>query len=201
MRRSLAGTRWLERWPRMLALAASVLAASAPAGSEDGFRPQDFRTTAVFELRVETSGVLRPGPSKIVAKSAFATRVRGLMPGNSAGLELLFLSEPITEASRADVLERHARDLRKRDHAVLVLFLDAQGKIWQVNLTYVIRGTTVARTVAWQPAELAEFSRYTLDGKRLVLKSNGLYRESSGEQFTLSWDVDVSVPVLDPAKP
>ena len=163
-------------------------------------RPQDFRTAAMFQLVVQASSVLRPGPSTIVAKSALATRARGLTPGTS-GLEILFSTEPVTGASRPDVLERQARDLRKRDHAILALSLDAQGKLSQVNLTYVIPGTTVVRTVAWRPEELTQFTRYSMNGKRVLLKSKGLYRDTSGERLTLSWDVDVNVPVLDSAKP
>jgi hypothetical protein len=191
----------LGRWPRILGLVASGLLAPSVASPGDAYRPEDFRTTSVFELVVESFGVLRPGPSRIAAKSAVATRVRGLTSGNSAGLEILFVSEPITQTSHADAVLRQARDLRKRDHAGLVLYVDAQGKIWQVNLEYVVPGTTVSRTIAWKPEELQQFSRSTLDGTRLTLRSKGLYRESGGERFTLSWDVDVSVPVIDPAKP
>ncbi len=187
-----------SRWPGLLALAASIVAFASTADSQDTLRPQDFRAaTAVFELVVESSSVLRPGPSKIVAKSAVATRVRGLMPGNAAGVEIAFLSQPVTE-TRADTLARQARDLRKRDHAVLVLYLDVRHKIWQVNLEYVVPGTTVVRTIAGTPEELQPFSGASLDDRRLTLKSKGLYRETGGERFTLSWDVDVSVPVLSP---
>jgi hypothetical protein len=188
------------RWPGFLILVASSLL-SATASPEDSLRPQDFRTTSAFELVVQSSSYLRPGQTKVVAKSALATRVKGLAPGNSAGLEILFLSEPITETSRADALARQAKELRKRDHALLVLYLDTQGKIWQVNLEYVVPGTTVSRTIAWKPEELRQFGRYALDGKRLTLKSKGAYSESEGERLTLSWDVDVVLPVLDPVKP
>jgi hypothetical protein len=193
--------RSLGRWPSIPALVASGLLWVPAASPQEAFRPQDFRTTATFQLVVQSSSVLRPGPSSIVAKSALATRARGLMPGNSAGVEILFLGEPITDASRADILERNARELRKHPHAVLVLFLDGRGKIWQVNLAYVAPGTTVSRTIAWKPEELQHFSHYALDGRRLTLTSKGLYSESGDEGLTLSWDVDVSVPVLDPAKP
>ena len=177
---------------------AVMLAAAVTSARADALRPEDLRATAAFELVVERSRVLTPGQSRIVAKSAVATRARGLMPGNSAGLEILFLSQPISTTSRADLLQRHVRDLRKHDHALLVLFLNAQGKIWQANLNYVITGTTVARTVAWQRESLAQFSGYALDGKRVALKSKGHYRESNDEHLTLSWNIDVRVPVLDP---
>jgi len=182
-------------------LVGSSLLVASVASPEDSLRPQDFRTTSTFELVVQSSSVLRPGQSKIVAKSALATRVKALVPGNSAGLEILFLSEPITETSRADALARQAKDLRKRDHALLVLYLDAQGKISQVNLAFVVPGTTVSRTIAWKPEDLRQFARYALDNKRVTLKSKGVYGESEGERLTLSWDVDVTLPVLDPIKP
>ena len=184
----------------MLALTVSSLCCAPAASPQETLRPQDFRSTATFQLVVEASGVLRPGTSTIVAKSALATRTR-IMPGNSAGLEILFFTEPITDASRRDVLERQAQDLRKRNHAILVMSLDAQDKISQVNLTYVIPGTTVVRTLAWKPEDLARFSSYSMDGKRVLLKSKGLYRDTGSERLTLSWDVDVNVPVLDPVKP
>ena len=193
--------RWRGRWLGIPALAVSSLFYAAAATPQEAWRPQDFRTTATFQLVVEASSVLRPGPSTIVAKSVLATPMRDLKLANLAGLEILFSTEPITDASRSDVLERQARELRKRNHAIVVLLLDGQGKISQVNLTYVIPGTTVVRTVAWKPEDLARFSSYSMDGKRVLLKSKGLYRETSGESLTLSWDVDVNVPVLDPVKP
>ena len=185
-------------WAGVPVLTASLLVTAVTTASAEPFRPEEFRATAAFELLVEPSTVLSHGQSRIVAKSAVATRASRLMPGNSAGLEILFLTAPITATSRAEVLQRQARDLRQRDHAVLVLFLDPQGKIWQVNLSYIIPGATVSRTVAWEREALARFSGYALDGKRVALKSKGHYRESGDERLTLSWNIDVKVPVLDP---
>jgi hypothetical protein len=56
----------------------------------------------------------------------------------------------------------------------------------------------VSRTVAWEREALAQFSGYTLDKKRVALKSKGHYRESRDERLTLTWNIDVKVPVLDP---
>ena len=81
-----------------------------------------------------------------------------------------------------------------------MLFLDKGNKVEQVNLSYVIPGTTVARTVAWTPAELAkEFSNYQFAGKRLRLKSKGTFNESNDkrESLKLSRDVDINLPVSD----
>jgi len=70
-------------------------------------------------------------------------------------------------------------------------------------LSYVVPGTTVARTVAWKRDDLDRyFSDLQFDGTRLVLKSRGHYDESpSGpEAMRLSWDVDVNLPVIREVK-
>jgi hypothetical protein len=174
----------------------------ASASAEVVFRPQDFQTPATFELTVTRSTVLKPGASRIVTMSAFATLTHGLMPGNSDGLEILFFTQPITDAARVDILERGARELRSRDHAALVLFLDKDKRVWQVNASYVTRGKTVGRTVAWTPDDLKQFAHYRFDGTRLTLKSQGRYVDanSGDEQLSLSWEVDVNLPVFHRAR-
>jgi len=100
-------------------------------------------------------------------------------------------------------LKNGARELKKSDYAALVLFLDKDNKVWQANLSYVIPGTTVARTVAWKPEELKKyFSDYQFDGKRLTLKSTGSYSEteSGKEKLRLSWNVDFNLPVFGSVK-
>jgi hypothetical protein len=160
-----------KKWAVLVVSACCVMAA-ARVNSDVPIRSQDFQTKAVFELVVNNSSVLGPGPSRIVTECAVVTLAHGLIPGNSDGLEILFFTKPLTEAGRADILKNDARELKKSDHAALVLFLDKVNKVWQANLSYVIPGTTVARTVAWTPEELKKyFSDYKFDGKRLVLKS------------------------------
>jgi hypothetical protein len=51
----------------------------------------------------------------------------------------------MTEADQKDVLENDAREMRRSDYAALVLFLDKQNRLGQVNLSYVVPGTTVRR--------------------------------------------------------
>ena len=191
------------RRPGFLAiLATACCLLSVPrANSEVSFRPQDFQTKAVFELVVRSSKFLKPGTSTIVTQSAFVTLAHGLIPGNTDGLEVYFFTKPITQAARADVLENGAKDLRNSDYAALVLYLDKQSKVGQVNLSYVVPGTTVARTVAWKPHELARFSTYKFDGKRLLLKSSGTYSEDAPEErLTLSWNVNLDLPVFERPK-
>jgi hypothetical protein len=186
--------------PGLLAVSVACYVIGASQASSDGLRRQEFQTNAAFELIVSSSKVLRPGTTTIMAQSAFVTRTHGLIPGNSDGLELQFFTRPITEAARTDILENGAKELRRSDYAALVLFLDKERRVWQVNLTYVVPGSTVARTVAWKPEELRQFSNYNFDGKRLLLKSKGSYSESGEERLRLSWDVDLRLPVFDRKK-
>ena len=173
------------------------------ASSYGPFTVQDFQTRAAFELIVTDSKPLKPGTSKIVTQSAYVTLAHGLVPGNSDGLEILFFPEPITEKVKADILENDAKDLKKGSYAALVLYMGNDNKIGQANLSYVVAGTTVARTVAWKAEELQKyFSDYRFDGQRQVLKSKGSYVESERdrEQLRLSWEVDFNLPVIREVK-
>jgi hypothetical protein len=168
----------------------------------DRLRKPDLRAAAVFDLAVKKSDVLRPGTSSIVAESAYLTLAHGLIPGNSDGLEIMFFIRPFTEAARADVLNNDANELKKSNYATLVLFLDKQNKVWQVNLSYVVPGTTVGKTVAWKREDIDRyFSDLQFDGKQLVLRSKGTYSESeSAEAMRLSWNVDINLPVIREVK-
>ena len=93
--------------------------------------------------------------------------------------------------------------MKKTKYAAFVLYIGKDNKIWQANLSYVVPGTTAARTVAWKPEELPKyFSDCRFDGKRLDLKSNGMYSESEKgrEKLRLSWDVDLNLPVIREVK-
>src|SRR5262245_52763248 len=152
---------------------------------------------------VNDSTVLKAGASRIVTQSAFVTLAHGLIPGNSEGLEIQFFTKPITQAAMTDVLKNGAKESKKSDYAAFVLFLDKDHKVWQANVSYVIPGTTVVKTVAWKPEELKKyFSNYRFDGKRLILKSNGSYGESESgkETMRLSWNVDFNLPVFNSIK-
>jgi hypothetical protein len=190
-------------WFHLPAVAVCFVASYVWAQSDAHFSSQDFKTKSVFELVVSDSSVIKAGASRIVTQSAFVTRAHGLIPGNSEGLEIQFFTKPITDAALTDILKNGAKESKKSDYAALVLFLDKDNKIWQANLSYVIPGTTVARTVAWKPEELKKyFSNYQFDGKRLILKSNGSYSEteSGKERIRLSWNVDLNLPVFHSVK-
>jgi hypothetical protein len=160
------------------------------------FTVQDFQTKAAFELVVTNSNALKPGTSRIAAQSGYVTLAHGLVPGNADGLEIHFFPTQATEKVKADIVENDAKELKRSSYAALVLFLGKDNKIWQANLSFVVPGTTAARTVAWKPEELKKyFSDCQFDGKR---KSKGSYAESekNREQLRLSWDVDLNLPVV-----
>jgi hypothetical protein len=170
-------------------------------GAAEKFNPKDFRTDASFELVVSNSKYLKPGTSRIRSQSAFVSLVHGLVPGNSDGLEVMFFAKPITKANLPDVLNNEAGELRKSDYAALVLFLDKGNKVSQVNLSYVVPGTTVARTVAWKPDELKQhFSDLTFKNGRLIVGSTGSYSEAGQEALTLTWNIKLDLPVMREVK-
>src|SRR5206468_12093620 len=121
-----------------------------------------------------------------------------VIPGNSDGLEIMFFTKPVTESALPDIMTNDAKELRRSSHAALVLYLDKDHKVSQANLSYVVPGTTVARTVAWKPDELKRyFSNLHFEGGRVRLKSTGNFSESEAGQevMKLSWNVDLDLPV------
>ena len=165
---------------------------------------QAFQTRALFNLVVQKSKVLSLGKSRLETKSAFVTYTNEFFAGKTNALKVQFFTQPIVEEAKAKLLRDDNREISRGGYAALVLFLDARNQIWQVNLTYVIPGTTVVRTVASNREELTKyFSDYHFDQNRLRLKSKGSYNtgpDSKEEIITLSWDTDLDVPVFDQTK-
>jgi hypothetical protein len=194
--------RTLVIWRTVIVVISGVLS-PVHAGSYGPFTLQDFQAKGVFELIVNESKYLKSGTSKITTESAYVTLAHGLIPGNSDGLEIHFFPKPITEKIKTDILENDAKELKKTSYTAFVLYIGKNNKIWQANLSYVVPGATVSRTVAWKPEELQKyFSDFRFDGKRLVLKSKGNYSESEKAQdrLSLSWVVDLNLPVVREVK-
>jgi len=163
----------------------------------------EFQTKGLFNLAVQKSKVLKLGESRFETKSAFATYTNEFFAGVTNALKIQFFTQPVREEARAKLLRGDNQEIRSGGYATLVLFLDDQNQIWQANLTYAIAGTTVARTVALSCDEVTKyFSQYRLDHNRLRLKSQGSYTapDSLDEILTLSWDVDLDIPVFDQVK-
>jgi hypothetical protein len=170
-------------WRRPVLTAACVMCVIAliGAGRSSG---APARSSGAFELVVKDAEPLKAGTTRIRSRSAVASRVHGLVPGNADGIKLVFATTP---------------DVRSGDYAAMVLFLDRDDRVTQVNLSYVVPGTTVARTVAWRPEDLRkQFSDVSIRGGRVALKSKGTYSEieAGREALTLTWDVDVDLPVI-----
>jgi hypothetical protein len=184
-------------WGVVSLVAATCLPPSL--GAAAPFDQKDFQAAASFELVVKDSKALKAGIRRSRYQSAFASRVHGLVPGNADGIEIVFVTKPITAAALPEILTNDAKELRAGDYAALVLFLDKHDNVSQVNLSYVVPGTTVARTVAWKPDDLKKhFSSVTVRGRRVAVKSKGTYSEigSGHEALTLTWDVDVDLPIV-----
>ncbi len=97
-----------------------------------------------------------------------------------------------------DVINNDAKQMRRNSYAARVLFLDKENRVWQVNLSYVIPGSTVAKTIAWKPEELKRyFSDISFRDGRFKLKSTGSHSESGPEQdvIKLSCAVNLDLPV------
>jgi enamine deaminase RidA (YjgF/YER057c/UK114 family) len=69
------------------------------------------------------------------------------------GFRIDLYTKPVT-APDGDLPAAEATRIEKAGVAVVMILLDKQGAIGQVNLTMVIPGSTVTRTVAWKPKAL-----------------------------------------------
>ena len=159
--------------------------------------------TAVFHLDVQKSKVLPLGKSSLATSSAFVTYTNEFFAGKTNALKIQFFTQPLGPDAQARLLRDETLEMRRDGYAALVLFVDDRHQIWQVNLTYVIPGTTVVRTVASTREELTRyFSDYQFSNNRLRLKSKGSHRTGSNEDdvLTLSWDTDLTIPVFDRRK-
>lgn len=131
--------------------------------------------------------------------SAFVVLTDELFNGKTNALEIFFFPGAFTDEQKAEINANYGKSLRTNYSAVMVLFIDKDNKIWQVNLTCVIPGKTVAYTVAWKPEDLKQFSDYSFDGQTLKLKSEGAYKDVDADKnpIELTWGVDLVLPVIN----
>jgi hypothetical protein len=148
---------------------------------------QQTHASGHFDLTVSKSSALTPGTNHLDAGTASAVYTSEFFRGRVNGLKVQMPGS-------------------NGNTAYFVLLLDSTNRITQVDLTIVVPGKTVARTIAWTPSALqASFSNARFDGTRLRLLSKGSYdslKDTPNEALTMSWDVDIDVPVVRaPARP
>jgi len=198
----MKGTR-MRIWSVMIVLF-GLPAFPTDISADSSLASQDLQTKASFDLVVQRSQVLKLGTSRLETQSAFVTYTNEFFGGRTNALKIQFFTQPIGADTQAKLLKRDDRDIAKNGYAGLVLFLDARDQITQANLTYVIPGTTVVRTVASSREELTRYvSDYHFDRSRLRLKSRGTYNsapDAKDEALTLSWDADLDIRVFDQIK-
>jgi hypothetical protein len=122
--------------------------------------------------------------------SAFAMLTNEFFGGQTLAIKVLYTTRDITPAVEAEFRAHGNRELSgEYENATLVLFVDKANKIWQVNLTVVLKGRTVGYSVASNPDELKKFGNFSFDGTRLRLRSEGTFEN-------VSWKVDDDLPVF-----
>jgi len=187
-------------------VAAICLALPAVSGSQGAPGAPGSAAKGAFDLDVQKSKFLRVGKSHLETVSAFAVYTNEFFGGKLKGLKVRLFTHPIDEAARARMTKDDAdyRELGNGGSAGFVLLLDDHGQLQQANLSVAVPGTTLARTVAANAAELAKyFSDFHYENHRLHLKSKGSYFSdaiSKDEAATLSWDVELDVAVVDRIK-
>jgi hypothetical protein len=174
-------------------LAALLVSAAAASAQSSGH----------VDLDVRKSGFLRPGKSHIDPVSAWVTHTDEFLGGRTMALKIQMFTSPIDAAERGRLMKNDEdnREVSRGGSATFVLFLDGQNRIRQANLTYIVPGTTVVRSVAITTDEIAKwFGDYHYADGRLRLKSKGTYAtgaDSPDEILSLAWDISLDAPVVE----
>ena len=72
-----------QRIVSLIVLCLVCLVAVSSSGAPVKFDPRHFQARGLFELVIKDAKPLTPGASRIRSRSAFASRVHGLIPGNN----------------------------------------------------------------------------------------------------------------------
>jgi hypothetical protein len=186
----------------LAALAAATVAARSPSPSRTA--QASDKAVGTFEIDNNQTGVLRKGVSHVGTVDAYAVHEAHMRPYPNEGLLIFYFAKPLTDTDRADILTKDARKSGNGDYAVMQLWFDKERKVSQANLSVIVPGTTVVRTVAYLQADLKrDFGNVEFDGKRIKVDSRGLFKERNDkqEELSLSWQVQLDIPVAErPAK-
>src|SRR5262249_26428541 len=105
----------------------------------------ESHSQATFDLEVKRSEVMKPGKSTLTSRLAFASVMDRQGPIKFKGVDIFFPTQ-----SKAGSVPKKVTEVRRGDYANINLLLDASNQVTQVNMSIVIPGSTVARTVAWK---------------------------------------------------
>jgi len=148
---------------------------------------------ARFELEVKRSDVMRLGKATLKCANVLAIPMHREGRAQFTGIDIFFAPQ-----SADGHIPKSAKEFQQAQYVNLNLMTDGTGKVTQVNMSVVIPGKTVARTIAWKPEDLRKyFSKVILKDRRIVLKSSGAYDDpqTASEQASLHWDVDIDAPI------
>jgi hypothetical protein len=155
--------------------------------------PAESHAQATFDLEVKRSEVMKAGKSTLTSRLAFASVMHRESPIKFKGVDIFLPSQ-----TSAGTAPKNVTEVKRGEYANINILLDKSNQVTQVNISIVVPGSTVARTVAWKAEDLKKyFSDVTVEGRRITLKSKGVYEDpgSESEQATLRWNVDVDVSI------
>ena len=160
---------------------------------------------ASFDLSVAKSEAVPLGKHHLDMKGAYVTYTNEFFGARQNAIKIQLFAEPLSDESLARLAknDNDSREISEGGFVAIVLLLDKADQIAQVNMTFTVPGTTVARTVAYTREVLAKaFSDYRYENHRLHLKSGGALTEpaSGAESLSLIWNVELDVPVVDHIK-
>lgn len=160
------------------------------------------RVAGAIELTNHQPDILLQGKSRLDLVDGRAVHSPTLAVG-AEGFRIDLYTKPVTAADGSDLPAADVARVEKAGLAVVMILLDKQGAIGQVNLTMVIPGSTVTRTVAWKAKDLESWSAgFHRDGARLTLRHTGVLNDvnAKGEALELTWKLDIDLPVTESAR-
>jgi len=181
----------------VVAAFAFYLSSTRLAPERSGVSEPDRSSTAqVADGSFQLVSQTRTTPLELHADTAVASFVRDLTP-RIDGVVILFPDFKTSHDILLDILNRGGVELRDSTYVTLTLFTNRKNEVWQVNLTYFIRGDTITRTIAWTPDQLrTHFPLIAFDGTRVQLAGKGSFSDVlTDKRVGLTWDVKVDLPI------
>ena len=187
------------RRPAQVLAIAVLVGASSTAGSQAATAAHRSKVAGSVELTNHQPDLLLQGKARLDLVDGRAVHSATLAL-RTEGFRIDLYTKPVTAPGGGDLPAADVARSEKAGVAVVMILLDKQGGIAQANVTMVIPGSTVTRTVAWKPTDLESWSAgFHHDGGRLTLRHNGVLSEvnAKGEPLELAWKFDIDLPVKE----